>query len=197
MSATLRSLLAVLAILATALLAGCGTQSAAPSSQTGAQRSLPPPVVTHTDDASAPVRIAVGGQSAPTRTVDTDADGVLLPPKDIHELGWWIGSARPGSGAGTIVVTGHVDDVDLGTGFAARFATLKPGDPIEVDTADQAVHRYRVTTTEEVSKEGGLPVDRLNRLDGPETLALVTCGGPFVGPPLGYRDNVVVFASPA
>jgi hypothetical protein len=33
-------------------------------------------------------------------------------------------------------------------------------------------------------------------LEGPEALALVTCGGNFVGPPLGYEDNIIAFASP-
>lgn len=198
MNARLLRLVVVLLLgAATLLLAGCGESAQAPPRQTGAQQSMPPPVLTHTADGSAPVRLTVGNQSAPTRTVDTDASGVLLPPKNIQELGWWVGSSRPGSGTGTVVVTGHVDDVDQGTGFAARFAALTPGDTVEVTTADQSVHRYRVTASDAVTKEGGLPVDELNRLDGPETLALVTCGGPFVGPPLGYRDNVVVFAAPA
>ena len=33
--------------------------------------------------------------------------------------------------------------------------------------------------------------------DGPETLALVTCGGAFVGPPLGYADNIIAWATRA
>ena len=45
---------------------------------------------------------------------------------------------------------------------------------------------------------------RFQRLDhaqhiagiGPETLLLVTCGGEFVGPPLGYANNDFVFAVP-
>ncbi len=185
------ALLAALALAAT----GCGALTSAPGPSTG-QASLPPPVLTQTADAAAPTAVRVAGRVARVRTVDTDADGVLLPPKDIGELGWWIGSARPGAGAGTVVITGHVDDVERGTGFAAAFTGLRAGDEVFVTTADRSEHRYAVTDNRAVAKEGGLPVDELNRLDGPETLALVTCGGPFVGPPLGYLDNIVVFARP-
>ncbi|MFZ2510434.1 MAG: class F sortase [Gordonia sp. (in: high G+C Gram-positive bacteria)] len=189
-----RLLLAALGAAALLLAAGCGTEQPAPMS--GAQESAPPPVLTHTNDPSAPVTLRLVSGSAPIQTVDTDDNGVLLPPKDIAQLGWWIGSARPGSGAGTVVITGHVDDVEQGTGFAQRFSSLTPGAIIEVTTADQQTRSYRVSSVDAVTKEGGLPVDELNRLDGPETLALVTCGGPFVGPPLGYRDNIVVLALP-
>lgn len=188
-------LLAMLWAAAVLLAAGCGTEQPAPS--TGAQESPPPPVLTQTDDPAAPTALRLAESSAPIQAVDTDDAGVLLPPKDIAQLGWWIGSARPGAGAGTVVITGHVDDVEQGTGFARRFIDLAPGTVVEVTTADQHTHRFRVTGTEAVNKDGGLPVEELNRLDGPETLALVTCGGPFVGPPLGYRDNIVVFATPA
>lgn len=177
------------------LLGGCATEQQAPT-LTGAQESLPPPVLAEAGHGGAPVRLTLGGDSAQILAVETDQDGVLLPPKEIDQLGWWAGSAEPGSGTGTVVVTGHVDDIDLGTGFAAHFTSLKPGDTVTLTSNDQSAHRYRVTRAGAVAKEGGLPVDELNRLDGPETLALVTCGGPFVGPPLGYRDNIVVFAAP-
>lgn len=95
------------------------------------------------------------------------------------------------------MITGHVDDVDQGAGFASKFTELTPGNQLELTTADQRTYRFRVTSVDAVNKQGGLPVDELNRLDGPEKVALVTCGGPFVGAPLGYRDNIVVFAEPA
>lgn len=190
-----RAVAAALFAATVVLLGGCATEQQAPS-QTGAQESIPPPVFAEAGQASAPVQLTLGADSAQIRAVETDQDGVLLPPKEIDQLGWWAGSAEPGAGAGTVVVTGHVDDVDRGTGFAAHFTSLKPGDTVTVTTKDQSSHRYAVTQAGAVAKEGGLPVGELNRLDGPETLALVTCGGPFIGPPLGYRDNIVVFASP-
>ncbi|MFT3715214.1 MAG: class F sortase [Gordonia sp. (in: high G+C Gram-positive bacteria)] len=194
MRSVTRVVLAVLAAIATLLaLTACGQEKEAG----GAQSGMPPPVAAHSDDVSAPVKLTVQGAAAEVATVDTDTDGVLLPPTDINEVGWWVGSALPGSGKGTVVVTGHVDDVSQGKGFAARFPGLKSGDTVSLTTAGHGQHDYRVTRVDEVNKNGGLPTDQLNRLDGPETLALVTCGGPFVGPPLGYQDNIVVWASPA
>ncbi|ALG84807.1 class F sortase [Gordonia phthalatica] len=193
------TLAAVAALVATA---ACGTEEATPStSSTQAQENLRPPVSAVSHDPSTPKSVVIDGASAPTVSVATDAAGTLLPPTDIAKLGWWVDSALPGSGAGTIVVAGHVDDLKQGTGYAARFAKLTAGDTVTVDTADGAKHTYRVTRVVDAQKEGkgadAVPFDELNRLDGPETLALVTCGGPFIGPPLGYRDNIVVFATPA
>lgn len=185
---------AALAVSLALLGGGCAAEPGTPV-RGNAQESMPPPVLAD-PGSGAPAQLTVDGRTAQVIAVETDANGVLLPPRDIAQVGWWAGSARPGSGAGTVVVTGHVDDVDQGTGFAARFTSLSPGDTVELAGAGQNRHRYRITRAGAVAKEGGLPVDELNRLDGPETLALVTCGGPFVGPPLGYRDNIVVFADP-
>ncbi|WP_035718849.1 class F sortase [Gordonia shandongensis] len=197
----LRRLLGVTVAVATVTLAvACGTEQNA-SDTTHAQENLRPPVSAVSHDPSTPTGVEVGGAHAATDAVATDAEGTLLPPTDIARLGWWVDSALPGSGTGTVVVAGHVDDAQQGTGFAARFAELSPGDTVTVDTTDGARHRYSVTRVVDARKEGkgadAVPFDELNRMDGPETLALVTCGGPFVGPPLGYRDNIVVFARPA
>ncbi|MFD4434166.1 class F sortase, partial [Nocardia sp. NPDC058497] len=86
-------------------------------------------------------------------------------------------------------------DVVQGTGFAKKFSALKPGDIVTLTGNNGKSWRYRVDSVDSVSKDGALPVDRLNDQIGPETLALVTCGGKFVGPPTGYENNDVAFAS--
>lgn len=193
-----RALLAAVTAVGLVASAACGSQN--PPDPTHAQSDLPAPVSAVSHEPSTPKKVEIDGQSAVTQSVATDASGALLPPTDIAQLGWWVDSALPGSGKGTIVIAGHVDDVDQGTGYAARFTELEPGKTVTVDTADGQHLQYRVTRVVDAQKEGkgadGVPFDELNRLDGPETLALVTCGGPFVGPPLGYRDNIVVFATP-
>jgi len=202
-----RRVAAVLAVTGLLFAGGCandGTASAPPSApaspvpatKTG-QRDLPEPVAVTDDTPSAPVELALGGVAAPVDPVATDHAGVLLPPQDVDRLGWWADSALPGSGAGSIVVVGHVDDVAQGTGFAARFAELTEGEEVALTLGDGSSRDYRVDRVLSVSKDGALPLDELNRLDGPETLVLVTCGGEFVGPPLGYANNDFVFASVA
>ncbi|GEE02786.1 class F sortase [Gordonia spumicola] len=192
-----RAVAATVTAAALIVTTACGSSD---SGSSDAQQNLKPPLSAHSSEPSTPVSLTLAGATAPTTSVATDVSGALLPPQDVSKLGWWVDSSLPGSGAGTVVVTGHVDDVNQGAGFAAKFADLKVGDTVEVTTTDGGKHTYRVTSTDHKNKEGsgssGLPTSELNRQDGPETLALVTCGGPFVGPPLGYRDNVVVFATP-
>ena len=196
--------IAALGIAAMLFLGGCADSptesgpSESPTSSSVAQgkKDMPLPVAASADDPAAPVALTLDGGSAPTDPVATDADGSLLPPRDVSRLGWWVDSALPGEGSGAIVMTGHIDDVDQGEGFAARFAGLREGDEITVTTADGSARQYRVDRLRSVSKNGQLPLDELNRLDGPETLVLVTCGGDFVGPPLGYANNDFVFATP-
>ena len=194
----MRALFCLVALGFALVIGGCSTsdrESAATAPS--AQAELPAPVAARTDEKSAPKSIAVGGDSAITEAVATDTTGALLPPQDVRRLGWWVDSSLPGSGKGTIVVTGHVNEADQGTGVAARFATMKPGETVAVTTASGQQINYRVTRIQNADKETGFPSDELNRVDGPETLALVTCGGQFVGPPLGYKDNVIAWATRA
>lgn len=191
---------AVVAAVALVALAGCGSTvdgtAAAPSSNPSAQSDLRPPVSATASEPTTPVAVTVDGHKAAIDAVATDSQGALYPPTDVARVGWWVDSALPGSGAGSVVVTGHVDDARQGTGFAKRFSALKAGDRVELTGRDGATVAYRVTRTASVSK-GVLPTDDLNRLDGPETLILVTCGGRFVGPPMGYENNDLVYAERA
>lgn len=120
---------AALAAAATSLLfaGACGGSTSQPgptatSTAEVGQRDLQTPVMVVDDNPSAPVGLTVDGAAAPIDPVATDYAGVLLPPQDVDRLGWWADSALPGSGAGSIVLVGHIDDVAQGDGFAARFA---------------------------------------------------------------------------
>lgn len=190
----------VVAAAAVLALTGCGTTvegtAAAPSSDPSAQSDLRPPVSATATEPTTPVTVTVDGVQAPIDAVATDSQGALYPPTDVGRVGWWVDSALPGSGAGSVVVTGHVDDARQGAGYAQRFSGLARGDEVTLTGKDGAAVRYRVTRTASVHK-GVLPTDDLNRLDGPETLILVTCGGKFVGPPMGYENNDLVYAERA
>lgn len=193
----LGSLLVTVAALAT--LAGCGTVTGTAEpvpSNPSAQSDLRPPVTATAAEPTTPVRITAAGTGADVDAVATDSQGALYPPQDVRRVGWWVDSSLPGSGQGSVVVTGHVDDARQGDGAAKRFAGLAPGAEVTVTGKDGAAVRYRVTRTVSISK-GALPVDDLNRQDGPETLILVTCGGKFIGPPLGYENNDLVYAERA
>ncbi|MDV6273528.1 hypothetical protein R3Q06_08460 [Rhodococcus erythropolis] len=58
------------------------------------------------------------------------------------------------------------------------------------------VWNYRIDAVDRYGKDGDLTVERLNSLGGAETIALITCGDEFVGPPFGYEDNDVAWGTP-
>lgn len=159
------------------------------------QENLPPAVRAAVDNPATPTRLRIGSEAAVVLAIKTTLDGSLIPPEDVSKVGWWADSAFPGSGAGTVVITGHIDDVYAGDGFGKKFSSLSPGSLVTLRGADDHEWTYRIDSVDEYRKDGELPAERLNRMDGPETLALITCGGEFVGPPLGYQDNDIAWAS--
>lgn len=176
-------------------LVGCAAQH---DQQASPEQSNPPqPAPATATEDSAPLRLKLpNGDAAPVDSIDTDKSGALVPPTDVHRLGWWVDSALPGD-PGTTVVTGHINEHDQGPGIAGEFADLKPGDKVSLVTANGKTDVYVVNEVSNYHKASEFPTDRLNKMTGPQTLALITCGGNFVGPPLGYEDNVIAWASPA
>jgi LPXTG-site transpeptidase (sortase) family protein len=116
-------------------------------------------------------------------------------PEDVATVGWYRFGPGPGEGAGSAVLSGHVDDRVQGRGAFYRLSDLEPGDPVGVELADGTAVDYRVTLVERIAKEE-LPVDRLFARDGAPRLTLVTCGGDFDREARSYRENVVVTAEP-
>ena len=47
------------------------------------------------------------GLRAPILPIEIAPDGVLSPPSDVHDVGWWQRSAKPGATTGQTLITGH------------------------------------------------------------------------------------------
>jgi sortase (surface protein transpeptidase) len=116
--------------------------------------------------------------------------GNLTVPWAANEVGWWDGGPAPGQG-GVAVMTGH----RVVNWAFWRLPDLRAGDAIEVIGTNGQLTHWTVQTLQEMPKadlpsslwvEGGVP-----------KLALVTCGGPFNNSTRHYRDNIVVWATPA
>ncbi|NKS56345.1 sortase [Rhodococcus hoagii] len=165
----------------------------APAGLPAVQQDLPKPVAAVHSGGDSPSSLQVAGRSIPIDTITTDAGGTLHPPQDITRVGWWVNSGLPGGGAGSVVVTGHINGT-AGDGAAHTWTTARNGDEIVLVDAAGAKLRYTVTSNTQYNKTTAFPVDLVNKLDGPETLVLVTCGGEFVGGALGYQDNQIVTA---
>ncbi len=117
--------------------------------------------------------------------------GVLLPPGDPQQLGWWNGGAEPGSGRGRVLITGHT--VQAGGGAFDDLARLRIGDVVDVRTATGTRH-YAVTLIQYLTIEDfARRAPELLRATGPERLVLVTCDG-WDGE--SYEGSTVVIAEP-
>jgi hypothetical protein len=175
-----------------------GAAAPAPSdAASGAARPEGPAAAARPAPAPAPPRELTlpSGTTAPVRLADVAPSGELSVPDDSAELGWWVGGAPPGAGAGTTLIAGHVDTARFGLGVFAELADLAPGEVVTVADGLGAAHSYVVTETVQIEKTA-LPGELFD-VTGPPRLALVTCGGLFDEETGRYRDNVIVWADPA
>ncbi len=126
--------------------------------------------------------------------VDT-RDGQLEIPDNPATVGWWTGSALPGSSSGTVVLAGHVDSAATGPGALFQLTTLRRGDTITLTLRDHQQLTYTVNARRIYPKATGLPAAPFTPT-GPPQLVVITCGGPFDKTTRTYRDNIVIFAVP-
>jgi LPXTG-site transpeptidase (sortase) family protein len=132
------------------------------------------------------------GLRAPIVPIEIDPDGVLDPPSNVHEVGWWKRSARPGSTGGQTLVTGHT--VHTGGGVMNELGDLRPGALVQIKTplgtVDYETTKVFVYTKAEVA-EHKMQLFGQKRKDN--RLVLVTCTG-WTGH--DYTSNIIVFADP-
>jgi LPXTG-site transpeptidase (sortase) family protein len=130
------------------------------------------------------------GLDAPMIDIAVDPRGVLTPPADFTEVGFWDQSAPPGAARGQTVVTGHT--VHTGGGVMNRLADVVEGDPLQI-RADGELVDYRVRKVVTLTKEQ--VAAKAEKLFGQDRrrgrLVLVTCTE-WDG--ADYRSNIVVFA---
>jgi hypothetical protein len=149
------------------------------------------------DKGMRPVRVRSAELGIDTRVLPATinlAKGELAVPVDIRRAGWWRDGAAPGSRSGATLIAGHVDSARRGPGAFFALKRAKPGQRVQVTTANGRIRTYRITSVRLVLKDR-LPNDIFS-LRGRERLVLVTCGGPFDERTGSYIDNVVVTAIP-
>lgn len=129
---------------------------------------------------------------APIIPIIVDADRVLHPPSDVHEVGWWRRSAKPGSPTGQTLITGHT--VHTGGGVMNRLGDLRPGAIIQIrtkrGTVDYAATKVFVYTKAQLAKHA---YELFGQQRPHNRLVLVTCTG-WTGH--DYTSNIIVFADP-
>ncbi len=131
---------------------------------------------------------------APLTATLVDADGAFVPPEDPAQLAWWQG-VRPGTGAGSVLVAGHVDMHGYGRGPLARIVDLEAGDRAVLTGTDGARAGYVLRGVTTLVKES-LPAAELFGTGGPERLVLVTCGGTYDPDRRSWDSNVIAVLDP-
>ena len=130
------------------------------------------------------------GLRAPIVPIEVDTEGVLDPPSDVHEVGWWKRSAMPGATDGQTLVTGHT--VHTGGGVMNRLGDLRPGALVEIRTpagiVDYETTKVFVYTKAEVFEH---KQELFSQKRDKNRLVLVTCTG-WTGH--DYTSNIIVFA---
>lgn len=129
---------------------------------------------------------------APLRPIEVDPAGVLTPPSDVSEVGWWERSAQPGAPQGQTVVTGHT--VNSGGGVMNELGEVREGEAVQVhddgEVFDYSVTEVRTLTREQVAKQAEA-LFMQDRGDG--RLVLITCEDWVNGE---YTSNTIVVAEP-
>jgi sortase (surface protein transpeptidase) len=144
---------------------------------------------------SQPTRITIPslGVRADVVEVGNMEDGSIAAPTDdpAATAGWYGFGPTPGE-AGTAIIVGHVDMADKPAVFQ-HLRELKPGKLIEIRRKDRRVATFTVESVESFLKTA-FPTDRVFADTGTPRLAVITCGGAWIGGDTGYTDNVIVFA---
>lgn len=180
-----------LALLALALVAGCGSVQLMPAAEAPPVNGDP---ITTSVVPAVPVSIAIPklGVVDDMVAVKVQPDGAMeVPPVD--KTGWWSDAVHPGE-LGVAVVLSHVNFKGEQGAFS-KLSALRKGDTVTVTDADGAVRKFVVTVTRTFEKDAFAENHDLlfDNPDNTRDLVLVTCGGTLVGHQ--YDSNVVVRAT--
>jgi len=180
-----------------------GSVSTAPTEATPAPAS-PPEARRTTSSAPAPVapsgfvpkRLVVPSLEidAPLVPESVDGEGALGLPENPARLAWWRG-VRAGTGAGSVLVAGHLDMQGYGWGPLARIVDLEQGDRAVLRGPHGATATYVLRGVTTIEKKS-LPHAGFFGSDGPERLVLVTCGGEYDADRHSWESNVIAVLDP-
>ncbi|MEL4320344.1 sortase [Leifsonia sp. YIM 134122] len=138
------------------------------------------------------VQIPAIDVDAAVELIDRDDTGILQPPTEWADAGWYSAGVLPGS-VGPAVIAGHLDTTERAAVFA-RLKELTAGDTIVVTLSDGRQATFAVDSALDTSKVA-FPTDEVYGPTPDAQLRLITCNGPYDDAALSYANNFVVFAS--
>jgi LPXTG-site transpeptidase (sortase) family protein len=141
---------------------------------------------------------SIGVYEARILQVGVTPNNMLDTPNNINDTGWYSKSAKPGSGAGAVVINGHNGGVTK-DGIFARINTLKQGDEVSIERGDGKKFTYEVRDVRD------MPLDWVNKTGmkemmysvdpSKEGLSLITCSGKWIPKQKVFDRRVLVRAT--
>ena len=121
-------------------------------------------------------------------------EGAVATPNNVHDTGWYEGSAKPGD-SGISLIVGHVSGISS-PGVFGKLSQLQAGDTITIERGDGKILKYRVAGSESFPADN---VDMTKVLShtsgGQETLNLITCHGSYSLASHQYNERLVVYTT--
>lgn len=147
-------------------------------------------------DRSTPTRLTIPAIDlrAKVTMVGKADDGSIATPDDdpVGSTGWYDLGPSPGE-MGTAVIVGHVDTKTSGAVFA-KLNQLTAGSTIQVRRADWKIATFTVDSMDMYPKTS-FPANKVFARSDRPRLALITCGGQWLGGTVGYASNLIVMAT--
>lgn len=154
------------------------------------------PVAASTRDGS-PVRLTIPkiNVDAGFQYTGLTSDGVMEIPNNIFDIGWYIGSPRPGE-KGASVITGHVAQIRGGVlvkeGVFNNLNTLRVGDTLSVLNDRGESITFVVRESRSYDPAANAP-EVFESKDGGAHMNIITCEGIWNPGKLSYSQRLVVF----
>lgn len=127
------------------------------------------------------------------KRVGMNSTGELETPSNVHDVGWYDGSVKPGR-EGTTFLNGHVQG-STKPGVFARLSILKEGDSIQVERGDGKIISYKVIAMESV-EPSKVDMEKIltDREPGKDGLTLMTSSSRYDVRTNQYEPRIVVYA---
>jgi hypothetical protein len=140
------------------------------------------------------LRIPELGVFARVKNMGATSDGAVDSPKNVHDVGWYNGSTRPGNTAGASLLIGHVSGW-TSQGVFKEIRRLVPGSQFEVERGNGEIIRYSVTRTEKMAlKDVDMSKILSTEVASQHDVKLMTCAGRYNKDTRTYEDRFVVYA---
>lgn len=118
-------------------------------------------------------------------------DNRIDVPKNVFDVGWYTGSAKPGQ-AGALVLDGHVSS-DLVPGVFYNLKDLHENDTITLEKGDGSQIRYRVVKIQVYDVDKVDMKAALSPISVKPGLNLITCTGSVIKGTRNYDKRLIVF----